>query len=109
MPLTSKQRAALEAKAKERGVDSAKLIAEAESISQDSATTGGKAAAPATDSGADASAEKPKLFMYLLPFVTVREVRGNWLGLNDSFPGDSSVASEWAAKHGAGGGEEPPE
>jgi hypothetical protein len=104
MPLTDKQREALEAKAKERGIDPAKLIAEAES------TLSGSTASPKSRDAADATAEKPKLFMYLLPFVTVREVRENWLGLTDSFPGDGQVASTWAAKQGAPtDGEEPTE
>jgi len=102
MPLSSKQRAALEAKAKEKGLDPAKLIAEAESM---------QSAAPAKSENskdAPASTEQPKLFMYLLPFVTVREVREVWLGLKESFPGDSEVASAWAAKQGGGSGGTPP-
>lgn len=100
MPLSSNQRAALEAKARERGVDPAKLIAEAESmLSADQSGSGN-----AQDA---APAEQPKLFMYLLPFVTVREVRQVWLGLSDSFPGDGEVASAWAAKQGGGSGGAP--
>lgn len=101
--LTEKQRAALEVKAKAAGVDPAKLIAEAERLAEagdekpDAKPEGSKAAP---------SAEQPKLFMYLLPFVTVREVRQVWLGLDDSFPGDGEVASAWAAKQG---GSTPPE
>jgi hypothetical protein len=94
MPLTSKQRAALEAKAKEHGVDPARLIAEAEALSDP--------AAPGTKQ--KSSGEQPKLYMYLLPFVRVREVREVWLGLGESFPGDEEVASEWAAKHGGESG-----
>jgi hypothetical protein len=37
--------------------------------------------------------------MYLLPFVTVAEVRQKFLGLTESFPGDKSVASDWATAH----------
>lgn len=104
MPLTDKQRAALEAKAKEAGVDAAKLIAEAESLS------GGGSEREVT-SEAGAGGEPPKLFMYHLPFVRVREVRRIWLGLDESFPGDEAIAAEWAAKFaaGGGGGETPPE
>ena len=99
MPLTDKQRAALEAKAKENGVDPAKLIAEAEAMSGGSDASGSKASS---------GAEQPKLFMYLLPFVTVREVREVWLGLSESFPGDGEVASAWAAKQGGNTGGQPP-
>ncbi len=48
-----------------------------------------------------------KLYMYLLPFVTVREVRQVFLQLPDSFPGDTSVASDWATKHPMGGAADP--
>ena len=97
MPLTSQQRAALEAKAKEVGVDPVKLIAEAEGLLAPKS-----AASPDSSTAPDATAEKPKLFMYLLPFVTVKEVRENWLGLTESFAGDGEVASSWAAKQGGG-------
>jgi hypothetical protein len=104
MALTDKQRAALEAAAKERGLDAAKLVAAAE------AEAGGSQETGAQKSGVPASAEKPKLFMYLLPFVTVREVRQIWLELDDSFAGDNEVAAAWAAKFAStGSGEPPPE
>jgi hypothetical protein len=90
MPLTNEQRSALTAEANRRGIDPGKLIAAAEQ-----STSG-----PGTDVQTGEPAEKPKLYMYLLPFVTVREVRQNWLGLTESFPGDSEVASKWAAKQG---------
>lgn len=102
MPLTNQQRSALEAKAKEHGVDPQKLIAEAEAMMSAEPTRAEK-------TGDAPTKEQPKLFMYLLPFVTVREVREVWLGLTDSFPGDNQVASAWAAKQGGGGGEPPPE
>lgn len=105
MPLTSKQRRALEAKAKEAGISPRDLIAEAEAMSG-GAPTRSEESGDAPDKAP--SAEQPKLFMYLLPFVTVREVRSVWLGLTDSFPGDGQVASAWAAKQG-GSGEEPTE
>lgn len=100
MPLTSKQRSALEAKAKEKGIDSAKLIEAAESL----ADAGDKQDAAASDTkatGASASGEKPNLYMYHLPFVTVNEVRTIWLDLPPVAGGDE-YAGIWAAKQGAG-------
>lgn len=98
--LTDEQRDALEAAAKEAGVDPDDLIKEAESLSS---------GPPRAESSEDAATkEQPKLFMYLLPFVRVREVRKIWLGLDESFPGDNEIASAWAAKQGGGGGETPP-
>lgn len=103
MPLSDEERSKLEAVARQRGIDLAKLIAAAEE-------SRGAPPESANSTGTTSAGEKPKLFMYLLPFVTVREVRHNWLGLSDSFAGDSEVASAWAAKHGGNGGgnNEPP-
>lgn len=97
MPLTSAQRSALEAKAKEAGVDSAKLIAEAKAM-----LGAGESAQSADTNPASASAsgEKPNLYMYHLPFVTVNEVRTIWLDLPEIDGGDE-YAGVWAAKQGA--------
>lgn len=94
MPLTDKQREALEAKAKERGVDADALIAEAERIQ-----SGGEPSEPKTP-GASAKGEKPNLYMYHLPFVTVNEVRTIWLDLPPVAGGDEFAAA-FAAKQGA--------
>lgn len=105
MPLTSRQRAALEAKAKEAGVDPNKLIAEAESMldSGEPDAAGGSDAKPP---GMSAKGEKPNLYMYHLPFVTVNEVRTIWLDLAPVAGGDE-YAGIWAAKQG--GGKAPPD
>lgn len=101
MQLTNQQRAALEAKANEIGVDPKELIAEAESLQSESPQPATRPAA-SPNAGSASSADRPKLFMYLLPFVTVREVRTNWLGLSEVFAGDNEIASAWAAKNGGG-------
>lgn len=101
MPLTSKQRAALEAKAKEKGVDSGKLIAAAEALDSEGADAPAKSKAP----GMSAGGEKPNLYMYHLPFVTVNEVREIWLDLPPVTGGDE-YAGIWAAKQT--GGQKPP-
>jgi hypothetical protein len=95
MPLTSKQRAALEEKAKEKGVDAAKLIAAAEALSST------EKPAPSADKAKPAgdAAVKPNLYMYHLPFVTVNEVRTLWLDL-DPVAGGDEYAGVWAAKQG---------
>lgn len=84
--LTDQQRAALTAEAQRRGIDSAALIAEAEAL-----TSGAPGAAQVP------AGEKPNLYMYLLPFVTVNEVRTIWLEL-DPVAGGDQYAAEWAAK-----------
>lgn len=96
MPLNEQQRAALEAAAEREGVDPAELIAAAEA---ELAATEGEAKPDAA--AKPGSAEQPKLFQYHLAFVKVREVRANWLGLTDPFPGDDEVAAAWAARFAA--------
>lgn len=94
MPLTSKQRSALEAKAKEKGVDAAKLLAAAEALAADGAGSGDPKQPDAAAKG-----EKPNLYMYHLPFVTVNEVRTIWLDL-PAVSGGDEYAGVWASKQG---------
>src|SRR5690349_4271610 len=69
MALTNEQRSQLAAEAQKRGIDPAALIAAAEKQL-------GERPEPKSPATADApTQDQPKLFMYLLPFVTVREVR----------------------------------
>jgi hypothetical protein len=96
VPLTDKQRAALSAKADEIGVSADDLIAEAEAMSgQSNEAPGASGPVPSP------KAEKPNLYMYLLPFVTVNEVRTVWLGLGAVSGGDE-YAGTWAAKQAGG-------
>lgn len=91
--LTDIDKAKLAEFAKAEGLDPAKLVAAAERLEAGGATPGGGAPVPG------GKANEPKLYMYLLPFVTVAEVRRNFLGLTEPFPGDSKVASDWAREH----------
>ena len=93
MPLSDEQREKLEAEARRRGIDPAKLIAAADKSTQTD-TTGGKATAATSDSA------PPNLYMYHLPFVTVNEVRTVWLKL-PAISGGDQYAGEWAAQRGA--------
>lgn len=99
MALSEEQKARLRTEAGKRGIDPDKLIAAAEAEPSDDSSSGSRSPAP--------TGEQPKLFMYLLPFVTVREVRQKWLGLTDSFSGDGEVAAKWAAKMTAGAAPSP--
>jgi hypothetical protein len=97
MPLTERQRAALESEAKRRGLDVAALIREAESLAgngNDGARGDASADAKPTEKN-----DRP-LYMYHLPFVTVNEVRTIWLGL-DPIAGGEKIASKWAAEQSA--------
>lgn len=101
-PLSDEQLAAIEKVAAKEGVDPKKLADAAERI-QD-----GEAAGPSSSAGGKPPTAKPvapdpqtpKLYMYLLPFVTVAEVRSKFLGLTAPFAGDKEVAADWAAEHG---------
>jgi hypothetical protein len=99
MPLSEEQRTKLAAAAKSRGVDPAALIREAEKLVSDSE----KAKPP----GASAKGDKPNLYLYHLPFVTVNEVRTIWLDL-DPVPGGDEYAAVWSTKQ-SGTGSAPPE
>ena len=89
MPLSPEQTKQLRAIAADEGVNAERLIAVAEGVSN--------------EPPAGARTDDQKLFMYLLPFVRVKEVRSRWLGLTDAFPGDDQVASDWATAHPMGG------
>lgn len=110
MPLSDIDKAKLRQVATDEGVDPAELIAEAERIG------GAGNAAPDVDGankaepkGAEKGAsQQPKLFMYLLPYVRVREVRQTFLGLTEAFPGDDEIASDWATAHPMNGAATPP-
>lgn len=82
----------IRAEAARRGIDPGKAIAHAESI------------APKADSQAHADAPAHPVFDRMLigalPFVTVREFRSVWLGLDARIPDDELMCGEFAAKHG---------
>ena len=103
MPLTDKQRSALEAMAKQRNISAANLISAAEALDAD-APARAKAPAP----GAAAKGDKPNLYLYHLPFVTVNEVRTIWLDL-DPVSGGDEYAAVWSSKQGGGAKPEPTE
>jgi hypothetical protein len=90
VPLSSKQRAALAAKAKADGLDEAALIAAAEQEIGVEPEKPDKKAAP--DKATDPKA-KPPLYQYHLPFVTVNEVRTIWLELPPLAGGDENAAA----------------
>lgn len=107
--LTPEQRKQLSAAAIAAGKDPAKLLALADHMSGGATDAGGsdvsgdgktaKHGAKGDEKTNDGAPDKPKLFMYLLPYVKVREVRRVFLGLNEAFPGDDEIASDWASKH----------
>jgi hypothetical protein len=92
MPLSEDQKSRLTQEAQRRGIDPAKLIAAAERGPSDS--TGAQAGKGEPSVGA----EKPNLYMYLLPFVTVNEVRTIWLELEAIAGGDMNAAKYAAAQ-----------
>ena len=127
MALTADQIEKIDAAAEEAGVDPDALRAAAEEELANP-ETGAKPSGGEAESTSTSKRNDTKLYLYLLPFVRVREVRAilraGGLPIEDgAFPGDGEVASVWAAAHpvdgssaaaspGAGDGtgtEEPPE
>lgn len=92
--LTDLEKQQLKAIAESEGVDADRLLEVAQGLRGEDA--GGEDDAPAPAAQGD---KGPKLFMYLLPFVKVGEVRAKFLGLDEPFPGDDQVASDWAREH----------
>ena len=104
MPLSAEQRAKLEAEAKRCGIKPADLIAAAETEiakrEKSPTDTPADGNTEDDDESDDGTGEPGSLFMYLLPFVTVGEVRRIWLKVPGSLPGadDNENAAGWAAK-----------
>lgn len=101
MPLDPQQRERIEAEAEKRGADPAKAVAEAERIagSRDKAK-------PAADGAVAPATGKPTfelLLIGVLPFIRVRELRKEWLGLAESLPDDDMTCGAFAAKYGGAG------
>lgn len=111
MRLSDAQRQLLIEEAKKRGFDPDELIAaaeeelaagDAEDPKPPRADNQGKSEGTSKAASAPADAKaKPNLFMYLLPFVTVNEVRTIWLEL-DPIEGGDANAAEYAARMTAG-------
>lgn len=95
MSLSDEDRAALEALAKEHGVDADALIAEAEKAAEEDEQGPASKNADAAPSGG----EEVKLFQYHLSFVTVRELRQKFLRLTEPFPDDGLPCVVWQMKH----------
>lgn len=109
MPLSKQQEEKVRAYAQANGLDEERLVQEASKVQDsDAGQVAQEGSTPNSGGPPSSSTEKPKLFQYHLPFVTVKEVRQNWLGLTDPFPGDNEVAAEWSAKY-EGSSEPPPE
>ena len=94
LPDTTRKR--IEAEAAKRGVDPAKALAASERISKPSAPTESKAVAtgkPLAD----------RLLIGFLPFIKVRELRAEWLGLSERITDDDLTCGEFQAKYGGAG------
>ena len=89
MTLTAAQLATLRDAAQTAGLDPAELIAAAEEEAS--------AAQPGKDLAGNVGQEKPTLFAYHLPFIRVRELRKNWLDLDESLENDEMTCGEFEA------------
>lgn len=108
MPLSPSQRERVAAEAKRRGVDPEAAIAAAEKAARprpapDDSPPDGDApsTAPAGDSPSRPIADR--LLIGFLPFIRVRELRANWLGLDERIADDDLTCGEFQAKYGGNG------
>lgn len=96
MPLPESTRKRIESEAAKRGADPAKAIAEAERLIK-----------PSVDAESEAAtAGKPvadRLLVGFLPFIKVRELRAEWLGLSERIADDELTCGDYQLKHGGAG------
>jgi hypothetical protein len=91
MPLDPKREQAIRAEAERRGLDPDEAVKRA----------GGPAPAEAgTTEGGKPTNER--LLIGHLPFLKVRELRTEWLGLTERIPDDEMMCGEFAVKYGGG-------
>lgn len=96
MPLDAATRERVIAEAKRRGVDPDAAVAAAERV----------APKPNTDKDVGDKSADPsrpiadRLLIGFLPFIKVRELRANWLGLDERIPDDEMTCGDYQAKHG---------
>lgn len=108
MPLSPAQRERVAAEAKRRGVDPEAAIAAAEKAarprsSPDDSPSADDAPPPAPASDAPARPIADRLLIGFLPFIRVRELRANWLGLDERIADDDLTCGEFQAKYGGNG------
>lgn len=102
MALPDTVRKRIETEAAKRGADPGKAIAEAERLSSESESEEPSPdKKPAAESGSDFPAPfKSQLLIGHLPFVLVRELRNDWLGLTERIPDDGLTCAEFQRKYG---------
>lgn len=95
MPLDPATRDRVIAEAKRRGVDPQAALAAAENVAP-------KADAPSDKPASDAPTRPiaDRLLIGFLPFIKVRELRANWLGLDERIDDDEMTCGDYQAKHG---------
>lgn len=87
-PLDAATEQRVRAEAARRGVDPDAALSHARALSSDDSSPPGR---PIFD----------RMLIGALPFVTVREFRSVWLGLDERVPDDDMMCGDFAAKHGA--------
>lgn len=96
----------IRAEAEKRGQDPDAAVARAEKARSD-------VDARASDVAKDGPSSPPgkptfeRLLLGALPFMTVREFRSGWLGLDAPLPDDGMTCGEFAAKYGGAGSPAP--
>lgn len=98
MPLDPAKEQAVRAEAKRRGVDPDRAVAHAEGLADKSPTS--EASKPDGSGDTPSRPVADRLLVGFLPFIKVRELRANWLGLDERIPDDEMTCGDYAAKHG---------
>lgn len=97
LPDTTRKR--IKDEAEKRGADPAKAIAEAERI----AAGREPAERPGGEQPMPGKPVADRLLIGFLPFIKVRELRAEWLGLSERIPDDELTCGEYQLKHGGAG------
>lgn len=95
MPLDPAAEKRIRAEAAKRGQDPDAAVARAE---KSGAKPSGNDAPAKPDAGGKPVADR--LLIGFLPFIKVRELRAEWLGLTERIDDDEMTCGDFAAKHG---------
>lgn len=96
MALSPSQERAVRAEAERRGLDPDEAVERAGGVEE--------------SNGGESATGKPtfeRLLIGAFPFIKVRELRSNWLGLSERVEDDEMFCGDFAAKHGGGAASAP--
>jgi hypothetical protein len=95
MALSAAAEQAVRDEAERRGVDPDEAVSHARALTEDGS---GEESGAAKATGGKPTFER--LLIGAFPFIKVRELRQNWLGLTERVEDDEMFCGDFAAKHG---------